>query len=335
MSRTSIPTDPVRPPRLAPGDQVRVVAPACSRAFVMEHDNTRWIDERFTRMGLRLTFGAHVDERDGLDSSSVASRVADLHEAFADPEVAAVLSVIGGSNSNELLPHLDWDLIAANPKIVCGYSDITALQNAIWARTGLITYSGPHWSSFGMRDHFEPTGDWFRSALFTEDPLQVRASSHWSDDLWFLDQDDREPRPNPGWSVPRPGRAEGRVIGGSLSTLALLQGTEWMPSLEGAVLFLEEDASADSDDVLRRLTSLLQQPGADEVRGLVLGRFQADSGIDADVLAEIIGRLPSLQGRPVITGVDFGHTNPQVTFPIGGRALVEAFEAEARIVITH
>ncbi len=110
-------------------------------------------------MGLRLSFGEHVDEDDEFRSGSIASRVADLHAAFADPEVAAILTAIGGFNSNELLPHLNWELIAANPTVLCGYSDITALSNAIFARTGLVGYSGPHWSSFGMREHVEPTGE--------------------------------------------------------------------------------------------------------------------------------------------------------------------------------
>src|SRR5687768_12364057 len=134
------------PPRLRRGDTVRVIAPARSRALIMEHDNTRWINERFAAMGLTLTFGEHVDEDDQFRSGSIEHRVADLHAAFADPAVAGILTVVGGFNSNELLPHLDFDLIAANPKVFCGYSDITVLQNAILARTGLVTYSGPHWS---------------------------------------------------------------------------------------------------------------------------------------------------------------------------------------------
>jgi muramoyltetrapeptide carboxypeptidase LdcA involved in peptidoglycan recycling len=140
------------PRKLHRGDTLRVVAPARSRPFVAEHDHSTVIDARFAALGLRLTFGDHVDERDDFESSPVASRVSDLHAAFADPEVAGILTVIGGFNSNQLLPHLDWDLIAAHPKIFCGYSAITALQNAILARAGLVTYSGPHWSSFGMRD---------------------------------------------------------------------------------------------------------------------------------------------------------------------------------------
>ena len=115
----------------------------------------------------------------------MASRVSDLHAAFADPQVACILTVIGGFNSNELLPRLDWDLIAANPKIFCGYSDITAVQNAILARAGLVTYSGPHWSSFGMRDHFEQTQRWFAQALFDQGPIELRPAQAWTDTSRF------------------------------------------------------------------------------------------------------------------------------------------------------
>jgi muramoyltetrapeptide carboxypeptidase LdcA involved in peptidoglycan recycling len=92
---------------------------------------------------------------------------------------AKLMTVIGGYNSNELLPSLDWELIRANPKIFCGYSDITALQGAILARAGLVTYCGPHWSSFGMARHFGQTLRWFTAAC----PATIRC----------------------GWSRPRPG----------------------------------------------------------------------------------------------------------------------------------
>lgn len=308
------------PPRLQPGDTVRVVAPARSRAFVAEHDHSNLITARFDEMGLRLTFGAHVDERDEFDSCSVASRVADLHDAFADPGVAGVLSVIGGFNSNELLPYLDWDLIASHPKVFCGYSDITALQNAMLARSGLVTYSGPHWSTFGMREHFEPTGEWFRHALFTDADISLRPAEYWTDDPWFVDQDHRTLRPTEGWWPLSFGQARGRAVGGNLSTISLLQGTEYMPPLGGAVLFLEDDAVSDVPTFCRHLTSLLQLPDAAGVEGLVIGRFQVGSGMTRSLLTRIIERQPALSGRPVLANVDFGHTNPIATIPIGGTA---------------
>jgi muramoyltetrapeptide carboxypeptidase LdcA involved in peptidoglycan recycling len=311
---------PLIPRKLRRGDTIRVVAPALSRAFVAEHDHSAIIDARFAALGLRLTFGDHVDERDDFESSSVASRVSDLHAAFADPEVAGILTVLGGFNSNQLLPHLDWDLIAANPKIFCGYSDITAVQNAILARAGLVTYSGPHWSSFGMRDHFGQTLSWFTEALCGDGTVDLHPASEWTDDLWFLDQDNRTVRAGEGWWPLAPGQAAGRVVGGNLCTLNLLQGTEYMPSLDEALLMIEDDAASDADTFCRDLTSLLQQPGAAGVQGVVIGRFQEASQVSRHLLEQIIARQDRLAGLPVLANVDVGHTNPLATFPIGGRA---------------
>lgn len=324
--------EPLVPPKLRPGDTVRVVAAARSRAFVLEHDHSALIRRRFDELGLNLTYGRHVDERDAFDSSSIESRVEDLHEAFADPEVRGILTVIGGFNSNELLPYLDWELIAANPKIFCGYSDITALQNAILARTGLITYSGPHWSTFGMRDHLEPVGAWFRQACLADEPYPILAAESWTDDLWFLDQDDRTVRPTDGWWPLAPGSARGRLVGGNLCTLNLLQGTAWWPGLDGAVLAVEDDYLTNPHEFARDLTSLLQLPDAAGLRGLLIGRFQVGSAITRELLEEIVRRQPALSGLPVLANLDFGHTYPMATLPIGGDAeLITAPTPELRI----
>jgi muramoyltetrapeptide carboxypeptidase len=326
--------DILLPPKLTSGDVVRVIAPACSRPMVTEHDHTGIIESRFAELGLSLTYGRHIDERDAFESSPIASRVADLHEAFADPSVAAILTVIGGFSSNELLPHLDWDLIRANPKILCGYSDITVLQNAILARTGLVTYSGPHWSTFGMRDHFEQTLRWFTDVMFGSEPVELTPSREWTDDAWFADQDKREPVPNEGWWSLRPGTAQGRIVGGSLATLNLLQGTPYLPSLDGALLFLEDDYESHPATFSRNLTSLLQQPGAGGVRGLAIGRFQTATRMTRDLLEHIVAVQPALAGVPVLAGIDFGHTNPMATFPIGGLAeLTVAEDGPSRLTL--
>ena len=327
------PSQVIAPPRLRRGDAVRVVAPALSRSF-LEHDHSRLIERRFDEMGLVLTFGDHVDERDEFDSSSIRSRVADLHAAFADPGVAAVMSVIGGMNSNELLPHLDWALISDNPKVFCGYSDITALQNAMLAKVGLVTYSGPHWSTFGMREHFEPTGEWFASAVFDDGPIELLPSEFWTDDLWFADQDTRTLRANEGWWALREGEGSGRLVGGNLCTLNLLQGTEFMPTLDGAMLLVEDDAASDVRTFARDLTSLLQLPDADGIAGLVFGRFQVASGMTRADLDEIVSRQQALRGVPALANVDYGHTNPLATLPLGGSAQLTV-EAHCSLRVSH
>ncbi len=325
---------PTVPPKLRSGDTVRVVAPSLSLAALgTPHYDV--IERRFAELGLTVTFGEHVRDRDLFDSSSVDSRVADLHTAFADPEVAGVLTVIGGFSSNQLLPHLDWDLIAANPKVFCGYSDITALQAAMLARAGLVTYSGPHWSTFGMERHFDYTLQAFLNCLFEAGTLTISPAPEWTDDAWYADQRDRHPASNEGWWVLGEGTASGRVVGGNLCTLNLLQGTPYFPSLDDTVLFLEDDYESAPHHFDRNLVSLLQQPGFAGVRGLVLGRFQRRSGMSRPLLAQLVTTKPELADLPIIANVDFGHTSPMITFPIGGEVELTAERARSAIRVTR
>ena len=310
------------------------MAPARSRTLVLEHVQTALIEHRFADLGLRLTYGDHVDETDDFLSSSIASRVADLHAAFADPAVRGIVTVIGGFNSNELLPQLDWELIGRNPKVFCGYSDITVLQNAILARTGLITYTGPHWSTFGMRDHFEQTLAWFRAAVLGDDDYEVEPAGSWTDDAWFLDQDHRTVEPSSGWWPLQTGTGSGHLVGGNLCTFNLLQGGPYRPGLTGAVVLVEDDDLSNPVEFARDLTSLLQLPDAAGLAALLIGRFQRASGIDRPVLQQIIQRQPALAGVPVLANIDIGHTNPLATLPIGGRVEVHSGDSP-RLHITR
>ena len=313
----------MRPARLQPGDMIRVVAPARSLSIIGS-DVRSVADERFAALGVRVSFGKNVERIDEFDSSPIASRVADLHDAFADPDVKAIMTVIGGHNSNQLLPYLDWDLIASNPKIMCGYSDITALTCAIQAHTGLVTYSGPHYSTFGMRDHFEQTLRWFSAVMFSDTELDVVPARTWSDDAWHANQDLRTLRPADGPWILNPGTATGDLIGGNLCTLNLLQGTPHMPRLTGKILFIEDDYLTFPENFDRQLESLLQQPDLADIAALLIGRFQDRSGMTRDRLALIIATKPALQNVLVVANLDFGHTDPMLTLPVGGHATVTA-----------
>ncbi len=151
------------PSKLKAGDDVRVVSPAVSLG-VIAGDQSRIAEGRWRGLGLEISYSPNARLLDGFDSSPVEARVSDLHGGFADSEVKGMLTTLGGYNSNQLLAHLDYDLIGDNPKVLCGFSDITALATAIHARTGLITYSGPHFSTFGMKRGIQYTRDYFERA---------------------------------------------------------------------------------------------------------------------------------------------------------------------------
>ncbi|MCR4329706.1 MAG: LD-carboxypeptidase [Candidatus Roizmanbacteria bacterium] len=321
------------PAKLQKGDMVRVIAP--SRTVAIITPNSRAIaNKRFEDMGLHLTFGKHIEEKDDFFSSSIASRIDDLHSAFADPQVKAIFTVIGGFNSNQLFRSIDWELLQKNPKILCGFSDITALNNAVFAKTGLVTYSGPHYSTFGQKLHMDYTIDYFIKCFFSTEPIQVEPSTQWSDDDWWMNQDRRKLIKNNGYECIHEGAAEGTILGANLCTFNLLQGTEYMPSLKNSILFIEDDYESVPHTFDRDLQSLIHVPGFSGVRGIVIGRFQKASNMTNNLLQQIINSKKELRDIPVIAQADFGHTDPKFTFPVGGYAKILAGE-HLRIEITE
>lgn len=315
--------------RLKPGDEIRVIAPARSMAII-KGEQLRIAQERLNQLGFTITYGKNAELHDEFFSTSIEERIEDLHDAFTDPNVKGILTVICGYNANQLLNYIDFEIIKNNPKILCGFSDITALQGAIYKKTGLITYSGPHFSSFGVKHGFEYTLDSFINAVTNDAPYEILASSDWSDDPWYLDQEDRHFIKNNGYTVIQEGDAEGRLIGGNLCTLNLLQGTEFMPSLKDSILFIEDDEESHALTFDRDLQSLLHLPDAQGIKGILIGRFQKNSQVTEEALRKIIESKKELHGIPVIADVNFGHVQPYATIPIGGRAAIKAkgFESE-------
>jgi muramoyltetrapeptide carboxypeptidase len=325
------------PPKLKQGDEIRIIAPARSLSLLSEN-LVKLAKENLEKQGFKVKFSKNCKEKDMFNSSSIKSRVEDLHEAFSDKNVKAIFTVIGGSNSNQILKYLDYELIKNSPKILCGYSDITALANAITAKTRLITYSGLHFSTFGMKKEFEYNLKYFKKCLLEEDEFEVKPSKTWSDDLWYKDQENRNLIKNEGFIILNKGECEGTVFGGNLCTLNLLQGTEFMPDISHSILFLEDDDfGGDGSDIFfdRNLQSLIHQPNFEKVKGIVIGRFQKGSKMNLEKLKYIIESKEELKSIPIIANVDFGHTNPLITFPIGGSAKLKVDDKVELIILEH
>lgn len=313
------------PDKLKKGDVIRVISPSRSLSMPWITDSIKNEAKRkIEALGFKVSFGAHIMEINEFNSSDVMSRINDLHDAFADKSVKAILTSIGGFNSNELLPFIDYDLIKRNPKIFCGYSDITALQNAIYSKTGLITYYGPHFFDFGEIKGFDYTLDYFKKCLMEEGPFEIKKSEKWSNDRWGKDQENRTFENNEGFYVVNPGEFNGTIIGGNLVTFHSLLGSEYRPKFKDSVLFLEEDYDETIYTLNRNLTSLTLQPDFSGVKGIVFGRFQPESKIGEKEIKMIVKNNSSLSKIPIIGGVDFGHTTPRITFPIGGKVFVSA-----------
>ncbi len=319
-------------PKLKSGGEIRVAAPATTLAFIPE-EQRETAKRRMRELGLGVSYSKNAEIRDRFESSPVEKRVADLHDAFSNPEASGILTILGGYNSNQLLPHLDYDLIGENPKVFCGFSDITALHNAIFAKTGLVTYYGPHFSTFAMERGIEYTMEGFRRCVMEDGPFEAAPADHWSDDEWYADQEERSFIPNGGYRIINEGHAEGRLLGGHLGTFCLLFGTTFMPDIRGSILLVECDFETKPEHFDRELQSLAMQPGFEDVRGLVIGRFQRASEMDGETLEEIIAAKPELDTVPIVADASFGHTTPQFTWPIGGSGSLRSMDGEARITI--
>lgn len=318
------------PGKLKKGDEIRVIAP--SRSMSMLSDDTIFIaKQRLESLGFHVTFGNNVLHQINKEygCASVDERMEDLHAAFADPNVKGILTVLGGYNVNQLLDHIDYDLIRNNPKIICGFSDITALLNAIYAKTGLITYYGPHFSSFGMKQGFDYTLAYFKRMLMDNDEVTVADSDCWSDDSWFINQENREFIANEGRLVLHSGFVEGRIIGGNLCTLNLLLGSEYMPDINDSILFLEDDDLSKAEflrEFDRNLQALLHHAKGKRIKGIVLGRAQIKSCMSLEKWQMMLKLKPELKHIPIMVNMNFGHTTPIFTFPIGGKARMDGRE---------
>lgn len=311
------------PTKLTVGDHIRVLSPSSSVASIGGFDANLPAKARLEALGFVVSFSKNYFKHDVFGSASIQDRVDDIHEAFLDNSVKAILATIGGFNCNELLPYLDYDLIKNNPKIICGYSDTTALLNAIYAKTGLITYMGASYSSFKMDVLQDYQSTMWLNAM-TQTHYTLIPSKYWSSDAWYLPNALRTLF-DTQWKIYTHGIAQGVIIGGNLATFCLLNGTPFAPKSvienQAYVLFLEAAEGYTPQDILRQFTAVMQN--YPDPQALILGRFPKECQINEPLLHEMLSRFAYLKTIPVIYDTDFAHTQPLFTMGIGAMAYVD------------
>ena len=316
------------PDKLKSGDEVRVVALARSASDIDERVLER-AKVALESLGLKVTFSKNAFSRNQRGCPTDDEKVEDLQEAFMDENVRCILAAIGGFNSNQMLCKINWQIIKDNPKIFGGFSDITVLNHAILAKTGLVTYAMPNFYCFGLPPEANYSLDYFRRCLFLDQPVEfiVQQSETFYDFPWNYDEvSPRQALENSGPRVVQSGSAEGVLIGGNLCSLNLLNGTEYFPRIEGDIILCIEDDSYDSipETVERNIQSLMQQPFFRQVKAILVGRFQGESRATNDMISDIILSKSIDSKIPMIVNLDFGHTDPKFTYPVGGKCEVVA-----------
>ena len=292
----------VRPPRLPAGGTVGLVAPA---GVLRSVGQLRDATDALEGLGFRTKVGANATARFGFLAGTDAERARDFMAMVRDPEVDAVMAVRGGWGCARILPLLDYDEIAANPKPIVGYSDITALLLAIYARTGLVTFHGPvgvsTWRGI-------TSGSFVRTLVDGISPVLVPETRSNRDRTQTV----------------RPGVAEGPVVGGNLSVIAGLAGTGYLPRFDGHVVFFEE---VDEDAYrLDRMMVQLELAGAmGEPAGIAWGQCSGcRSGGSSWSAEETIRRHLEGFRCPSVLGAPIGHVSPVYTMPIGLPARLDA-----------
>jgi muramoyltetrapeptide carboxypeptidase len=310
---------PLKPPRLKPGDTLGLIHPASATFQKMDLEIA--IDN-LKALGFNVKVGAHALDRYGYLAGRDADRAADINALFADKDVQGICAVRGGWGAARTLPYLNFETIAKNPKVLFGYSDITALHMAIQAKTGLVTFHAPT----GFSAWTELSASWFKRVVM-EGELAP-----------YVNEPDFRGRIVPmGFRTQTisPGKAEGRLVGGNLTVLAHLVGTPYMPDFTGRILFLE-DIREGIYRIDRMLTHLKLAGLLTKIKGFIWGQCTDcepdSSGYGSLTIEEVLDDHIKPLGVPTYRGAMIGHVDKQFTVPEGIMAEMDADAGTFRLL---
>jgi muramoyltetrapeptide carboxypeptidase len=308
-----------KPPRLRRGDTVGLIEPA---GFTDDEFDLALVKETVRAMGLVPKAAPHLTERFGYLAGRDEARAADVNAMYADDNVRAVFAVRGGWGCARILPYLNYGLIRANPKLLVGFSDITALHMAFAAHAGFATIHGPNAaSSWG-----DLSWDSFHSLAFGgETPLYRNPEA----------SEDRLVQRRWRTRTFRPGKARGRLLGGNLTVLTALMGTPYLPDFSGAILFLE-DVDEAPYRIDRMLTQLALGGVLGRVAGVVFGQC-TDCGASGPsyggfTLSQVLKQHLEPLGVPAFQGALIGHVANQFSIPEGILGEIDADAGTIRIL---
>jgi muramoyltetrapeptide carboxypeptidase len=296
----------LKPPALLKHDVVGIVSPASP---ITDSSKIERGVGYLESLGYRVSIGTHLNKSMGYLAGSDKERADDLHRMFSDRNVKAIVCLRGGYGTPRLLQFLDYKLIARNPKILVGFSDITALQLALWTKCRMITFHGPM-LGVDLAGGIDP---------FTEEHFWRLLTSTRKPSALTLDQGDAK-------TLYR-GVAEGRLLGGNLSLLVTLIGTPFMPDFRRAILFFEE-VKEEPYRIDRMLMQLRNTNTLARVSGLLAGQFPdcvpADPSAPSRSIEDLLSEVAALCRMPFLANLPFGHRSRKLTLPIGLRVRLRA-----------
>jgi muramoyltetrapeptide carboxypeptidase len=308
--------------RLKKGGSIGIFSPSSPITYTCPKRFNR-AKEYLKNKGFNIIEGNLTGKYDFYRSGSIRERAEELNALIRNPDIKCIMSTIGGMNSNSILPYIDYEALKRNPKIIIGYSDVTAILLAIYAKTGINTYYGPALvASFGEFPPFvDYTYEYFKELLIdkTQFPYTLKTPCFWTEESvdWETQDRPKEQKENELVTV-YGGKVRGRLIGGNLNTIQGIWGSEYMPEIkEGDILFIE-DALKDAATIERSFSLLKLNGVFDRVSGIILGKHQCFNDCKTgrkpyEILLEVLGD----RKLPFIAEFDCCHTHPMMTLPIG------------------
>jgi len=299
------------PNNLKPGDLVGLISPSSATADIMQFTFAK---EAMEGLGLRVIEGKHLRNRSGHLAGTDQERATDLNEMFANKAVKGIICIRGGSGASRILPLIDYENIKSNPKPLLGYSDITALHNAIHSKTGLITFHGPNgsgnWGKFNV--------DQFKRVFFEQnDTILYENEVEETEDLVIKENRIR---------TIFPGKAVGDLVGGNLTVLTSLAGSAYMPSFKDKILFLE-DIGEEPYRIDRMMSTLMLMGVFEEIKGFVFGQCtdcDPSGGYGNLTIDQIFDDYLLPHKIPAYRGAMIGHIPKQFLLPFGTRVVLDA-----------
>lgn len=318
---------------------VGIISPSAPLSAFCPRRLQRGVDA-LERLGFNVKVGNNVSKIDDYTAGTIEERVSDIHDMFLDKEVDIIISTIGGYNANDLLDAIDYQLIKENNnKLFIGYSDITVLLISLMKFGGVQTVMGPAvLSQFGEFPDLLPyTKESFLHIvknINSGNKYTIPISNYYTEEkLWWDKEDDksRKMMKNEGIEIIRGGYAKGNLLAVNLNTLLKLAGTKYFPDFNETILFLEDDEDENASTVQRMLQQLKQIGVMPNINGIVFGRFQEKSKVDSHTLKKIIKNTINDFEIPIVSGLDFGHTDPMLSLPLGKK--VEISTMDSKIII--
>lgn len=288
------------PAKLKKGDTIGVVAP--SNPIIGENrEEMEQAKRKLEEAGFQVKYAKNLFSNTNGYSSSAKEKAEDIHEMFLDSEVSMIWCAKGGENANTVFDFLDYNLIQANPKIICGYSDITSLTNMITAKTGLVTFSGTNFKTIAT----DETDYSYQEVMkrFVEGSLAIGQETE-------------------NYTTIQEGQAEGELIGGNLSLVRGMVAGKYQIDFADKILFLEELGFETGPALASNYLAYMKQNGIfEKIKGLWIGNYEHESGISLEkIIVDTIGTNYKI---PIIKSNNFGHTETKTVIPIGTKAKID------------